>query len=150
MDNDRTGITRNGGLTSLMRVIRSFAEGSLVALGFAVTILFIGMPLALFVGGLHEGLSGLVRLRGDTSALAESLVSIASVAGGLVLTGVFVRRLVGFFNSLRRFRARVSNESRGTFSFSILDLAPTLLRRDVHVASPTEAARARAERLHGV
>jgi hypothetical protein len=82
MDN-RTGTARNSALTSLVRVIRGFAEGSLVALGFAVAILLIGTPLALFVRGLHEGLSWLVRLSGDTSALMEGLVSISSVAGAL-------------------------------------------------------------------
>ena len=94
MDN-RTATPQVDGL-SFMRVIRGFAEGSLVALGFALAILLIGTPLALLVRGEHEGLSWLVRLRGETSALMEAFVSVSSVLGTVILVAVFIRLLVGF------------------------------------------------------
>ena len=104
MDN-RTATRKVDGL-SFMRVIRGFAEGALVALGFALAILLIGTPLALLARGVHEGLSWLVRLRGETSALMEALVTVSSVLGTVILVAVFVRLLVGFSNWRRRFRAR--------------------------------------------
>ena len=91
-----------------MRVIRGFAEGSLVALGLALAILLIGTPLALLARGVHEGLSWLVGLRGETSALIEAFVSMAGVLGTVILVAVFVRLLVGFFDWRRRFRTRGS------------------------------------------
>jgi hypothetical protein len=61
MDN-KLAARQRGGLTSFARVIRGFAEASLVALGFALAILLIGTPVALIVRGLQEGLSWLARL----------------------------------------------------------------------------------------
>jgi hypothetical protein len=95
-------------LTSFLRVIRGFAEGSLVALGFGLAILLIGSPLALLARGVYEGLSWLARLRGETSALLEAFVYISSVVGTVILVAVLVRLLVGFFNWRRRIRGRVS------------------------------------------
>jgi hypothetical protein len=46
---------------SFVRVIRGFAGASLAVLAFAIAILLIGIPIALIVRGLHEGLSWLVR-----------------------------------------------------------------------------------------
>jgi hypothetical protein len=92
---------------SLLCVTRSFAEGSLVAFAFAFAILLIGMPVVLIIRGLHEGLSWLVRSGGEMSALVEALVSVSSVAGGLVLAAVFGGLLVRLFRSRRTFRARV-------------------------------------------
>jgi hypothetical protein len=108
MDN-RTATSRVGALRSFIRVIRGFAEGSLVVLGFALAILLIGTPLALMARGVHEGLSWLVALRGETSALTEAFVSVSSVVGIVILVAALVRLLVGFFNWRRRFRARVSS-----------------------------------------
>src|SRR5689334_8890824 len=71
MDTNKTPRSHAGGLTPLLRVIRGFAEASLVAVGFAVAILLIGTPLALFVRGLHEGLSWLVGLGSQTSVLVQ-------------------------------------------------------------------------------
>jgi hypothetical protein len=94
-------------MTSFVRVIRAFAEASLVALGFAFAILVIGTPIALIVRGLHEGLSWLARLVGDPSSMIDALVSVSAVAGGVFLTAVFIRLLVGFFHWRRRFRGGV-------------------------------------------
>jgi hypothetical protein len=44
----------------------------------------------------------------------DAVVSLSSVAGGLVLVAVFARLLVGFFEWRRTFRARVSSESTAT------------------------------------
>jgi hypothetical protein len=107
MNNNTTSTSRVAGLTSFVRVIRGFAEGSLVALGFAVAILLIGAPLALLARGVHEGVSWLAALRGETSALMEAFVSVSSVVGTVILVGVLVRLLVGFFSWRRRYRARV-------------------------------------------
>ena len=104
MDN-RTATSRVGALRSFIRVVREFAEGSLVVLGFALAILLIGTPLALLARGVHEGLSWLVAFRGETSALMDALVSVSGLLGTVILVAVFVRLLVGFFDWRRRFRA---------------------------------------------
>ena len=78
-------------------------------LGFALAILLIGTPLALLARGVHEGLSWLVALRGETSALTDVFVSVSSGVGTVILVAVLVRLLVGFFNWRRRFRARGSS-----------------------------------------
>lgn len=106
MDN-RTLTSLAGGSRSLVRVVRGFAEASLVVLGFALAILLIGTPLALLARGVHEGMSWLVALRGDTSALTGAFVSVSSVIGAVILVAVLVRIVVGFFTWRRRFRARV-------------------------------------------
>jgi hypothetical protein len=97
MDN-RNAIPRVGGLRSFIRVIRGFAEGSLVVLGFALAILLIGAPLALLARGVHEGLSWLVGLKNETTALMDAVVYVSSIAGTLILVAVLVRLLVGFFD----------------------------------------------------
>jgi hypothetical protein len=109
MDNKGSGTDRNGRVPSWTRVVRGFAEGSLVAWGFAGAIVLLGTTLALLVRGLHAGLSWFVRLGGDTSALMDGLVSVSSVVGGLVLVVVFARLLFSLSDWRRRFRARVSN-----------------------------------------
>jgi len=89
---------------SFVRVMRGFAEASLVALAFVCAILLIGIPIALIVRGLHEGLSWVVRLGGDMSALVQALVFVSIVAGGLVIAAVFTRLLVRFFHWRRTFQ----------------------------------------------
>ena len=119
-----------------MRVIRGFAEGSLAALGFALAILLLGTPLALLARGVHEGLSWLVRLRGETSALMEAFVSVSSVLGTVILVAVFVRLLVGFFNWRRRYRVRASTSASTSFEASPLRSSSSVLRaREVVVTS---------------
>ena len=92
---------------SLLRVIRGFTEASLVAVAFAFAILLIGTPVALIIRGLHEALSWAVRTAGATSVLADALVSVSSVAGGLMIAGVFVRLLVRTLRRPRTTRASV-------------------------------------------
>jgi hypothetical protein len=92
------------GLASFVRVIRAFAEGSVVVFGFAFAILAIGTPIVLIIRGLHEGLLWLARLVGGSSAFVEALVSASSVAGGVVLTAVFVKLLVRCFHWCSRRR----------------------------------------------
>ena len=92
-----------------MRGIRGLRGRSLVVLGFRLAILLIGTPLALLARGVHEGLSWLVALRGETSALTEAFVSVFTVLGTVILVAVFVRLLVGFFNWRRRFRTQGSS-----------------------------------------
>jgi hypothetical protein len=104
MDN-RTATSRIGVLRSFIRVVRGFAEGSLVVLAFGLAILLVGTPLALLARGVHEALSWLVALRGETSALMEALVSVSSFLGTVILVAAFVRLIVGFFDWRRRFRA---------------------------------------------
>ena len=103
MDN-RTATSRFGVLRSFIRVVRGFAEGSLVVLGFALAILLIGAPLAVLARAVHEGLSWLFALAVETSAPIEALVSASSVLGTVILVAVFVRLLVGFFHWRRKFR----------------------------------------------
>jgi hypothetical protein len=92
---------------SFVRVIRGFAEGSLAALVFAFAILLIGIPIALIVRGLHEGLSWLVRLGSEMPGLTEALVAVSSVAGGLGIALLVATLVVRFFHWRGRFRARV-------------------------------------------
>jgi hypothetical protein len=65
---DRTGAAR------VLRIIRGFAEASLVAVTFTLAILVIGTPIALLVRALHDGLSWLVGLGGDMAAMERVLV----------------------------------------------------------------------------
>ena len=76
---DRTATPKADGL-SFMRVIRG-AEGSLVALGFALAILLIGTPLALWARVVYEGLSWLVWLRRENIGSCGSSRSVSSVLG---------------------------------------------------------------------
>ena len=113
--NNKRAIRHRDATTAFIRVIRGFAEASLVALAFAVAIVLIGMPVTLIVRGLHEGLSWLVRLGGEMSGVIDAVVSVSSVAGGLVIAAVFARLLVRIFHWRRTFRARViSREIRHT------------------------------------
>jgi len=99
MDNKTAGTWR-----SLFRVIRAFAEGSVVAFGFAFAILAVGTPIVLIIRGLHEGLSWLARLVGDPSLLVEALLSISSIAGGVTLTALIIRLLVIWISARSRSR----------------------------------------------
>jgi hypothetical protein len=108
MDNT-TSTPRVDGLRSFLRVIRGFAEGSLVVLGFALAILLVGTPLALLARGVHAALSYLVRLGGEPSALMGAFVSLATGVVSVILVAVLVRLVVGFLGWRRRFRARVSS-----------------------------------------
>ena len=78
-----------------------------MAFGFAVAILAVGTPIVLIIRGLHEGLSWLARSVGDPSALVEALVSISSIAGGVIVTAVLIRLLVRLFRWRRGFRIDV-------------------------------------------
>lgn len=55
----------------------------------------------------NEGLWWLARLVAGPSAFVEALVSVASVAGGVILTALLIRLLVRFFHWRRRSRADV-------------------------------------------
>ena len=92
--NNRRAARQRDATASFVRVMRGFAEASLVALAFACAILLIGMPLALIVRGLHEALSWLVARQGDMSALVQAFVSVSSVTGGIVITAVLAKLLV--------------------------------------------------------
>jgi hypothetical protein len=107
--NNRIATSRVGAPRSFIRALRGLAEGSLVVLGFGLAILLIGTPLALLTRGIYEGLSWLVELRGETSALMEAFVSVSSVVGTVIVIAVFVRLLVAFFERRRRFRGRGSS-----------------------------------------
>jgi hypothetical protein len=89
---------------SFVRVIRGFAEASLAVLAFAFAILLIGIPVALIVRGVHEGVGWLARIGGEMSALVEALVSVFGLAGGLVtalLVAVLVVRFSHWLGTLR-------------------------------------------------
>jgi hypothetical protein len=45
---------RPGGIAGLLRVIRAFAEASLLAIAFAFAILLIGLPFALLGRLVHD------------------------------------------------------------------------------------------------
>jgi len=105
---NKAAIHSNTGIASFVRGVREFAEASLVALAFAFAIFLIGLPLALSVRIVHESLSWLAGLGGEMGPVAEALVMIASVVGGMMLTAVFAIALVGFF----RWRSALRRESR--------------------------------------
>ena len=113
--NNRPATRRRDATASLVRVVRGFAEASLVALAFACAILLLGMPLALIVRGLHDALSWLVARQGNMSALVQAFVSVSSVTGGLVITALLARLLVRLFHWRSTFRARaISGETPHT------------------------------------
>jgi len=118
MDN-RTAL----GLTSFVRVIRAFAEGSVVAFGFAFAILAIGTPIVLIIRGLHEGLLWLARLVGGSSAFVEALVSVSSVAGGIVLAAVFIKLLVRSFHWCSRLRTALMARHAATARLAQREIA---------------------------
>lgn len=78
-----------------------------MAFGFALAILAVGMPIVLSIRGLYEGLSWLARFVGGSSVFVDALVSVSSVAGGVILTVVFIKLLVRFFHWRHRFRTVV-------------------------------------------
>lgn len=85
-------------ITSFARVVRAFAEAALVVVGFSSAILLIGAPVAASVQSLHAVLSWLVASDGEVSSLMEVLVSVSSVAGGVVMGVLFVKLLIGVLN----------------------------------------------------
>jgi hypothetical protein len=89
---------------SPVRIISELAEGSLVAMAFALAILLIGTPIALLVRGVHASLSWLAALRGDMLTIDPALVSVASSLGALALTALFARALVVCFRWRRTVR----------------------------------------------
>ena len=105
-----TIVHRHAGITSFSQGVRAFAEASLVALAFGFAIFLIGLPVALSVRVMYESLSWLAGIGGEMGPVAEALVSVASVVGGVILTAVFTRGLVGFF----RWRRGLRNENRTT------------------------------------
>jgi len=115
--------TNTRSLTAFLRVIRAFAEGSVVAFGFALAILAVGMPIVLSIRGLYEGLSWLTRLVGGSSAFVDAIVSVSSVAGGVILTVVFIKLLVRFFHWRRRFRTVVMTGHAATARVDQRDIA---------------------------
>jgi hypothetical protein len=90
--------------TTFFRVVRAFSGVSMVALGFPVVILAIGTSIALVIRALHDGLSWLVRLVGDPSAIGEALVTVSSVVGSVIVAALLMRLLVEFLHWRRRFR----------------------------------------------
>jgi len=107
---NNAAIHHNTGLASLLQGVRAFAEVSVVVLAFGFAIFLIGLPLVLGVRVVHESLSWLARSGGQMSPVAEALVSVASVGGGIVLTIVLARVLVGFF----RWRGALRRGSRAS------------------------------------
>jgi hypothetical protein len=93
----------------VLRIIRGFAEASLVAVAFALAILVIGTPIALLVRGLHDSLSWFVGLGGEMAATERMLVSVVSTVGGIAVTAVFARAIVVFFHWRRTVRDRVTS-----------------------------------------
>ena len=101
---NKAAIHRHTEITSFWEGIRAFAGVSLLALAFGFAILLIGVPLALSARVLYESLSWLARLGGEMGAVVQTLVSVASVVGGIIVTAVFTRGLVGFFRWRRALR----------------------------------------------
>jgi len=95
----------------------------LVALGFVIAVLLIGTPVALIVRGLHGGFSWVAQLRGDASPFGEALVAVSSIAGGVILTAVFVRLLDGLIDWRWKFRARVISARTTRTSIDHHDIA---------------------------
>jgi len=103
------------GIGSFVRGLQALAEASLVAFAFGLVIFLIGLPLALGVRVVHEGLSWLARLGGEMGPVADALLSAASVVGGIALTVMFARALAKFFRrrgTLHR-RSRPSDPTTG-------------------------------------
>jgi hypothetical protein len=96
-------------LPTILGIVRAFAEGSLLVFGLGGAILVIGMPFALAIGGLHEGLSHLAQLVGlEWSSLVQAAVYVTSVVGGIAVGTVFARWGVRGVRSWPGFRTRLS------------------------------------------
>jgi len=90
--------------------LRTIAEASFVAaLGLPVAVLLIGIPIALLVRTLHEGLSWLTRSGGMTGPFIEALVAVASSVGGVFLFAVSARFFVRLFWRRRASRYRMKS-----------------------------------------
>jgi hypothetical protein len=96
----KTAAHRHTGIVSFLRGVRAFVEASLVVLAFGITILLIGLPIALSVRLVHESFSWLARLGGEMGLITDAVVSIAAVVGGVILTAVFASALVGFLRQI--------------------------------------------------
>jgi hypothetical protein len=101
------------------RVLRAFAEGSLVAIGFGFAVLLLGLPIALSVRATSAALSWAVGAERELSILAEALVYAATVVGALALMALICRALVAFFDWRRTTRSRLTrSRKRGEASDS--------------------------------
>jgi hypothetical protein len=60
---------------------------------------------------VHDVLSWLAQSRGETSALIDAFVSVATVVVSVIVVAAGVRLLVGFFNWRRRLRTRGSSRN---------------------------------------
>jgi hypothetical protein len=105
-----TVVHRHAGITSFSQGVRALAEVSLVALAFGLAIFLIGLPVALSVRVMYESVSWLAGMGGEMGPIAEAVVSVASVVGGIILIGGFTTGLVGFF----RWRRTLREENRIT------------------------------------
>ena len=88
---DKSSERKHGRTASFVRIVRAFAEASLVVVGFGAAILLLGLPFALSVRGVYEGAAWLARQGDDMSALIYALVSAVSAFGALALAAVSLR-----------------------------------------------------------
>jgi len=108
---NKAAIHPNTRIAAFVRGVREFAEASVVALVLGFVIFLIGVPLALGVRVVHESLSRLARLGGEIGPVAEAMVAVPGVVGGLMLTVIFAGTLVGFFRWRGRALRRRSHAS---------------------------------------
>lgn len=72
-------------------IIRQVGGASLLSFGFGLAVLLVGVPLAASLWLAHAGIAWAVRAGGHAGAAADALVSIVSVAAGLLLTASLAR-----------------------------------------------------------
>lgn len=88
-------------VSRILRIIRAFAEGSFVALGFVFAILAIGIPVVLAARAVR---AVVLWLAGDgIVALGRTLELAAPVGGIIAATATVATSLVLFFAWRRRF-----------------------------------------------
>ena len=104
--------TNRSSIRRMTRVLRAFAEGSLVAIGFGFAVLLLGLPIALSVRATSAVLSWAVGAERELSILDEALVSAASVVGALALMALIGKALVAFFGWRRTICSRFTHSRK--------------------------------------
>ena len=80
---------------SLRRIAVRLLGASLLSLGFALTILLIGIPAAMSMWLAHGSSAWIARAVGGTSGVGEAFVWTVSTAAGVLLTALAARVVYG-------------------------------------------------------
>lgn len=89
-----------GAMTPFARGARAIAGASLLgAVGFPAVILVIGTPIVLLARAVQYALTWLARSAGMTGSLADGVIGLSSMAGGVLLFTWAARLLLSWWRS---------------------------------------------------